>query len=76
VLDQASDSVEVHVPDYVYSLTPSFFQGLFGESVHALGNDKGSFLAHFRFIAPPIVLQQIERGLTAALTSRDIGEVR
>jgi hypothetical protein len=75
-LDQAHGSVEVRIPDYVYSLTPSFFQGLFGESVQALGNDKLTFLSHFRFVAPPIVLQQIERGIAAALTSRDLSEVR
>ena len=75
-LDTLHEAIEVHVPDYVYSLTPSFFQGLFGESVHVLGNDQTSFFGHFRFVAPPIVLQQIERGLTAALTSRDLSEVR
>lgn len=75
-LDHTADSVEVHVPEYVYSLTPSFFQGLFGGSVRALGNDKKSFLSHFRFTAPAIVMQQIERGLTATLTSRDLNQVR
>jgi hypothetical protein len=75
-LDQSDDVVEVHVPDYVYSLTPSFFQGLFGKSVHALGDNPERFKSRFRFIAPQIVLQQIDWGLRAALTSRNLGDVR
>lgn len=75
-LDRGGTPVEVHVPEYVYSLTPSFFQGLFGASVHALGDNADRFHNRFKFIAPPIVLQQIERGLRAALTSRDLGDVR
>lgn len=75
-MDAANSPVEVHVPEYVYSLTPSFFQGLFGKSVHALGDDESLFRARFKFVAAPIVLQQIERGLRAALTSRKLGDVR
>lgn len=75
-LDRTENVVEVRVPDYVYSLTPSFFQGLFGDSVNTLGNSEQTFRSHFRFVAPAIILQQIERGLAAALTSRDLSDVR
>lgn len=74
-LDGATDVVEVRVPEYVYSVTPSFFQGLFGGSVQALGSDAQAFRQHFRFIAPAIVLQQLERGLSAALTSRNLNDI-
>lgn len=67
--------VRVIVPDYVYSLTPSFFQGLFGKSVQASGSNSDKFFQHFEFVAPPSVLQQIERGLSAVLTSRDLGAI-
>lgn len=75
-LDESGEVVEVRVPDYVYSLTPSFFQGLFGESVHAVGDSADTFRQRFHFVAPEIVLEQIERGLSAALTTRDLGSVR
>lgn len=74
-LDRSDGVVEVHVPDYVYSLTPSFFQGLFGQSVKALGGNALRFKSHFRFVAPDVVMKQIDRGLSAILTSRDISDV-
>ncbi|MEH3103700.1 MAG: hypothetical protein PGN12_07315 [Sphingomonas phyllosphaerae] len=74
-LDHEDAPVEVRVPDYVYSLTPSFFQGLFGRSVQTFGQSEASFRRHFHFVAPAIVLQQIEQGLSAALTSRNLGDV-
>jgi hypothetical protein len=75
-LDATGEIVEVRVPEYVYSLTPSFFQGLFGESVHAVGDSADSFRQRFHFLAADIVLEQVERGLNAALTTRDLGSVR
>lgn len=75
-LDRSAEPVEVIVPPYIYSVTPSFFQGLFGPSVRARGNDAGRFREHFRFVAPSIVLEQFERGLSAILTSRDLNDVR
>lgn len=75
-LDKAEDEVEVIVPSYIYSVTPSFFQGLFGDSVRAFDNDVQRFRKHFRFTAPAIVMQQVERGLSAILTSRDLKDVR
>jgi hypothetical protein len=75
-LDSENATVEVIVPAHVYSLTPSFFQGLFGDSLRAYGNDVGLFREHFRFVAPSIVLEQVERGLSAILTNRDLNAVR
>jgi hypothetical protein len=74
-LDQSEAPVCVVVPGYVYSLTPSFFQGLFGDSVKAIGNSSAKFREHFQFVAPAPVLQQIERGLSAALTSRNLADI-
>jgi len=75
-LDNSPETVSVHVPSYVYSVTPSFFQGLFGASLAAFGHDSERFRRHFRFDAPSIVLQQIERGISAVLTSRNLDEIR
>ncbi|HEX7782134.1 MAG TPA: hypothetical protein VF509_04955 [Sphingobium sp.] len=71
-LDADPQPVDVLVPDYVYSLTPSFVQGFFGQSVQAFGNDPDRFKTHFRFRAPAIVMQQLERGLAAITTQRDL----
>jgi hypothetical protein len=75
-LDASEASVEVIVPQHIYSLTPSFFQGLFGESVRKGGNDVERFRSRFSFVAPSIILEQVERGLAAVMTSRDLSNVR
>ncbi|PHQ63059.1 MAG: hypothetical protein COC10_08145 [Sphingobium sp.] len=71
-LDADAQPVDVIVPEYVYSLTPSFVQGFFGQSVRTFEYDTERFKAHFRFRAPSIVLQQLERGLAAITTQRDL----
>jgi hypothetical protein len=68
-LDGTNAVVQVIVPSYVFSLTPSFFEGLFGQSVRAHGSDPQRFRDHFRFVAPPIVLDQVEHGLSEVLAS-------
>ncbi|MCP3460316.1 hypothetical protein [Bradyrhizobium sp. CCGUVB23] len=67
--DQDGESVRVVVPDEIYSITSSFFQGMFCESVRSSGHRDG-FLARFEFDAPPVVLRQIERGIEASLMRR------
>lgn len=38
------------IPPKTYSITPSFFEGLFGESIEKLGRDK--FMEKFKFVSP------------------------
>jgi hypothetical protein len=68
--DASEESVRVIVPAYIYTLTPSFFQGMFAASVHASGNDRAKFFSRYKFAAPAVVLQQIERGIAAVRTRR------
>jgi hypothetical protein len=75
-LDQSGEPVEVHIPDHVYAVTPSFIQGLFGKSVEQLGGNAQAFRRNYRFIAPALVLDQVEKGLSAILTNRNISEIR
>lgn len=75
-IDASHEPVRVVIPAYVYSLTPSFFQGLFGASVRKMGNNRAMFKSRFSFDAPRIVLAQLERGLSAVLTNRDINSIR
>jgi hypothetical protein len=67
--DAVSEAVRVVVPEDVYSVTSSFFQGMFSESVRNAGT-RDAFLARFEFDAPPVVLRQIERGIEASLMRR------
>lgn len=74
-LDRDGEPVEVRVPEYVYAVTPSFVQGLLGASLRVLDWNVSSFRQHYRFVAPAIVLDQIERGISAITTSRDIADI-
>lgn len=75
-IDAESEPVEVRFPDYVYAVTPSFIQGLFARSVERRGGSERAFRRHYTFIAPAVVLEQVERGLSAILTSRDVSDIR
>lgn len=75
-IDNGEEVAEVHVPSYVYSLTPSFVQGLLGESIRATGNDVTKFRSKFHFVAPAVVLQQLERGISAIMTDRNPANLR
>lgn len=68
-LDGTTAPVRVVVPEHVYTLTPSFFQGMFAKSVKKLGS-REQFLNHYGFDASPIVLRQIESGIEASLMQR------
>lgn len=72
-LDRADSDVEpvfIRVPADVYLLTPSFFQGMFSQSVQALGNSRERFLSHYRFDAPSVIMRQIDQGIQRVQTRR------
>ncbi|WP_313078366.1 hypothetical protein [Agrobacterium pusense] len=68
-LDNVDDIVVVSVPEHIYTITSSFFQGMFADSVKRLGT-REDFLSRYRFDADPVVLQQIEQGIRASLMKR------
>ncbi len=68
-LDGSEEPVVVAVPEFVYTITPSFFQGMFAESVKRFVT-REAFLKKYRFNAQPVVLKQIDRGITASLMKR------
>jgi hypothetical protein len=75
-IDLAGHPVEIRIPDYIYAVTPSFIQGLFGPSLKFLQFNVQAFRNAYRFVAPAIVLEQLERGIAAITTSRDIADIR
>jgi hypothetical protein len=68
-LDAGLEPVTVVVPREIFTLTPSFFQGMFAESVHHFGA-REKFLAHYQFDATNLILKQIDRGISAAQMRR------
>jgi hypothetical protein len=68
-LDVNEEGVNVVVPSDVLTLTPSFFQGMFAESVRHFGS-RDKFLAHYRFEASSLILKQIDRGISASQMRR------
>jgi hypothetical protein len=68
-IDQGSEHVRVIVPEDLYTLTSSFFQGMFAQSVKLAG-DRDKFLSRFKFDADPVVLRQIDNGISASLMHR------
>lgn len=67
-LDLDDDAIDVIVPVELLTLSSSFFQGMFAQSVKKLGRD--GFLDHYRFRASAIVLQQVDEGIRDSLMKR------
>jgi len=60
-LDQSQDRVQVVVPNDLYAISPSFFLGMFSQSINRLGRD--GFLRKYTFKAEPWLLRQIARNV-------------
>lgn len=69
-IDRSSETAVVIVPETIYLLSSSFFQGMFAASVKRAGT-RDSFLAKYQFEAPDDVLQQVDRGIRASLMRRE-----
>ncbi|NOX40142.1 MAG: hypothetical protein GXP05_06415 [Alphaproteobacteria bacterium] len=68
-IDQSPDEISVIVPDYVDTISPSFFQGLFSQSIRAL-DGKEQFLNKYHFVASDSIKRWIEIGIRNASSSR------
>lgn len=69
-LDASSDTVVIKIPAYVDTISPSYFQGLFSESIRTLHGREG-FLSKYKFEANANVMQWIELGIRNSISSRD-----
>ena len=65
-IDASNESVSVVIPDQTYSVTSSFFLGLFAPSIIKAGS-KVAFLNKFRFNAPDYVMEDFDAYITRAL---------
>ena len=57
-LDEALETVDVHLPHNFRAVSPSFFQGMFAGSVHHFGNVR-AFFEHYHFDAPAHVRSRL-----------------
>jgi len=69
-LDQFPGEIAVIIPDFVDTISPSFFQGLFSQSIRAL-HGKAAFLKKYHFVANDSIKRWIEIGVRNASSSRD-----
>lgn len=73
-LDQFDDQeaeIEIHVPDHIYAVSPSFVQGLLAASLQKFGLDRDAFSARYHLVASDLIKRQFDRGISAILTNRD-----
>ncbi|NTG29970.1 hypothetical protein G6L08_22745 [Agrobacterium rhizogenes] len=68
-LDANGDVVSVFIPDDIDAIAASFFQGMFSASVKRFAS-KEVFLRHYNFVAKPMMMEQILRGIDRSLTKR------
>lgn len=68
-LDSSDAVVQVIVPEYVDTISPSFFQGLFSQSITHL-KGKESFLKKYKFVSSKNAQKWIEVGIRNATSSR------
>jgi len=71
-LDGDSPTVEIHVPDHIYAVSPSFIQGLLAASFATLGSTREAFFRQYRIVASDLIKRQFDRGISAILTDRSL----
>lgn len=70
--DDSTDSVvNVSIPHTTYTVTSSFFLGLFGPSVVKAGS-RESFFAKYKFNLPEFLQQDVEGYVARALQTRNL----
>lgn len=70
-LDLAVAPVTVEIPEGTYTISSSFFLGLFGPSVAKAGS-KDAFYSHYRFITPSFLKDVLDGYVTRALQRRNL----
>lgn len=69
-MDRSAGTVRVVIPPSIDTISPSFFQGLFSQSLREL-KGKGPFLEKYRFVASDDVMRWIDVGIRNATASRE-----
>lgn len=69
-LDAGKEEVVVTAPPTLDALTPSFVQGFFAASIHALGRE--GFFQHYNFDLPKHLMTDVQLGVERVLMRRNI----
>lgn len=70
--DSNDEALTIVIKD-IYAITPSFFLGCWGESVHSLGEE--GFSRKYKFECSETLRNNIERGIKRALNDANIPDV-
>lgn len=70
-VDCSTAVVQVSIPTGTYTVTSSFFLGLFGPSVIKFGN-KEEFFAKYNFSLPDFLQPEVEGYIARALQTRNL----
>ncbi len=70
-IDDGSEVVEITVPDSTYTVTSSFFLGMFGPSVIRAGS-RDAFVKRFHFKSPSFLKNDFEEYISYALETRKL----
>ena len=68
-LDESGDEIEVRIPETTYTISSSFFLGLFGPSVVKAGS-KEAFFRHYKFQSPAFLKEVMDSYVSRALQTR------
>lgn len=70
--DALAGVVEIHVPEHIYAVSPSFVQGFLATSLQRVNLDRDAFFARYKLTASDLIRRQFDRGISAILTNRDL----
>ena len=70
-VDSAQSKVRVLIPDDTYSISSSFFLGMFGPSVVHFGS-RDAFYGHYEFVADDFLKQIVDGHVLRALQERNL----
>lgn len=70
-VDDAQTPVVVKIPEKTYTISSSFFLGLFGPSVVRAGS-KAAFYSRYQFQSPNFLKEVMDSYVTRALQSRNL----
>jgi hypothetical protein len=70
-LDAAPQTVEVRIPETTYTISSSFFLGLFGPSVVKAGSPE-AFYRHYHFQSPSFLKEVMDSYVRRALQTRNL----
>jgi hypothetical protein len=70
-IDEKGESVNVEIPEGTYTISSSFFLGLFGPSVVRAGS-KDAFYKRYRFRSPDFLRDVMDGYVSRALQKRNL----